>query len=235
MNAFSKKRLGFDLMLFLLSLGLHLSLFFVLGRASVGGQASSASQKNLKTNIQIKTIGSSKAGAMAKANTGPRSNVAKTMPTVRPVNAKKNLRVKEPANRPSSPSGATKNSDTGLPRTVAGTSPKGGSGLSMSGSKPGSSTVRRDLSRPEPLLIACQKPALTDEALDAGLQGPFGLEVFVGKDGGVKKVDLEKKIGYGMDQVLRKAGLSCRFRPALHPSGKPYATWGGVTIRVLEP
>lgn len=93
----------------------------------------------------------------------------------------------------------------------------------------------KDLSSPAVLIrSSIKKVEKTDDALDAGLIGRFRVDVYVASDGIVTSVDLEKKVGYGMDTRLLAAAKKARFKPRLNVKGKPVPGWTQITFRLTE-
>ncbi len=86
----------------------------------------------------------------------------------------------------------------------------------------------QDLSRDAQLILQSVKIKYTDEAIDAGLQGTVIVEVLVDVGGSVLEANLKKKVGYKMDDNIKKAALNSKFQPRLDRFGKPQAGWTDV-------
>ncbi len=86
----------------------------------------------------------------------------------------------------------------------------------------------KDLSRDAQLILQSVKIKYTDEAIDAGLQGTVIVEVLVDVNGSVLEATLKRKVGYRMDDNIKKAALNAKFQPRLDRFGKPQAGWSDV-------
>ncbi|MEZ4741791.1 MAG: TonB family protein [Bdellovibrionota bacterium] len=96
--------------------------------------------------------------------------------------------------------------------------------------------LEKDLSTEAQLIRnTLQAPQYTDEALDAGLEGTFIIEVFVGADGRVLDVDLGKTIGYGMDDRIIAAIENARFTPRKDRGGSPLKGWTEIRFQLEIP
>jgi TonB family protein len=95
--------------------------------------------------------------------------------------------------------------------------------------------VLQDLSSDAQIIINTVKIKYTDEAIDAGLQGSVIVEVMVDESGTPVEAVLKKKVGYKMDENIKKAALNSKFKPRLNRYGKPLAGWTDVKfILTLE-
>jgi|GEM_PF-6487563 len=220
----------------LVSVVLHLVVFYSLYDLDrvVGPSAAG--------NVRILVVGAPRPATVGEVSSQP----VKSRPERRSVQRKQSAKqfVKQPKKRFSrnstkkivTPSPTENESDASGSSASGAATNAGSQGSSQAtGSTLGEDGRRqRDLSRPEPVLIGCDKPELTDEAMDAGVFGPFKLEVFVEANGSVKEADLPRPVRFGMDSRLLAAAKTCSFKPALYSSGKAYATWGGVTIKVSQ-
>lgn len=83
----------------------------------------------------------------------------------------------------------------------------------------------------EASLLRQGKLLLSEEALDAEIEGQFQIEVYVTANGEVAEAELPTKIGYQMDQRMIQAALESKFRPATNRFGKPIDSWAIMTIR----
>ena len=48
-------------------------------------------------------------------------------------------------------------------------------------------------------------------------------------------IELEKKVGFGMDQLLIRAALNAKFLPRLNKFGKALPTWDEIVVRLEIP
>lgn len=93
----------------------------------------------------------------------------------------------------------------------------------------------KDLSSEAKLLLSTiKKPEKTDEALDAGLVGRYSVDVYVNANGLVTQVEISKKIGYGMDALVKKAARGARFTPRKNAKGLPIPGWTNIIFRFTE-
>jgi periplasmic protein TonB len=107
-------------------------------------------------------------------------------------------------------------------KSARGTSPERASGAAQSGFKP---VPAKDLSRrPEPRDGEIRVPPYPAEAKREGIEGRVILQVFIGKDGGVKNVRVIKDPGGGLGEVARTAMLDERWKPALDKTGNAVDT-----------
>ena len=88
--------------------------------------------------------------------------------------------------------------------------------------------VLQDLTADAQIILNTVKIKYTDEAIDAGLQGSVIVEVMVDENGNPIEAILKKKVGYKMDENIKRAALSSKFKPRLNRYGKPQAGWTDV-------
>jgi len=89
----------------------------------------------------------------------------------------------------------------------------------------------------EPRLISSTfaVPKYTDEAIDAGLEGAFVVDVFVTENGDVREAELRKKIGYGMDERVLDSTRKAKFTPRKNKFGKALSDWAEIKVRLVIP
>jgi TonB family protein len=93
-----------------------------------------------------------------------------------------------------------------------------------------------DLSADAALIrTSVEAPQFTDAALDAGLEGTYGVEVFVDPTGAVTDAQLPEKIGYEMDARVLDAARKAHFTPRKDRYGKPIAGWTELKFRLEIP
>lgn len=80
-----------------------------------------------------------------------------------------------------------------------------------------------------------ETPKYTEDALDAGLEGTFIVDVYVDKTGKVNSAELRKKVGYKMDPLLISTAMKARFEPQRDRFGQPIAGWADITFRLELP
>ena len=78
-------------------------------------------------------------------------------------------------------------------------------------------------------------PELTFDAIDAGIEGRYIVDVFVAPDGSVQDAELERKVGYGMDSLLILAAKKSRFTPRKNKDGKAISGWSTIAFRLVVP
>lgn len=93
----------------------------------------------------------------------------------------------------------------------------------------------KDLSQDASLILSSvRKPSKTERALDAGLIGRYVVDVYVNEAGLVTAAEIPKKIGYGMDDLVRKAALQARFKPRRNAKGFAIPGWTQIVFRFTE-
>ena len=80
-----------------------------------------------------------------------------------------------------------------------------------------------------------ETPRYTDDALDAGLQGVFTVDVFVDATGAVLEAEMRKPIGYGMDARVVEAAKKARFIPRQNKVCTPLAGWAEMKFSLIIP
>ncbi len=84
---------------------------------------------------------------------------------------------------------------------------------------------KKDLSRPpRPRSGRISIPPYPEEARREGVEGAVLLQVFIDREGGVRKVRILKDPGGGLGEVARRAMLRERWKPALNKRGQPVDT-----------
>ncbi|MGE0174730.1 MAG: energy transducer TonB [Oligoflexales bacterium] len=86
-----------------------------------------------------------------------------------------------------------------------------------------------DLSR-DPILIASsiKKPEYTDQALSTGFEGLVVVSVFVNDTGDVSDAEIDKEVGYGMDERIIQSARQAKFQPRLDKNGNPVSGWAEI-------
>jgi protein TonB len=93
--------------------------------------------------------------------------------------------------------------------------------------------LAQDMSRdPELIASSVTVPDLTSDAIDAGIEGIFVVDVFVDANGQVAEAELTTKPGYGMDELLIQAAMGAKFRPRLDKAGKALAGWSEIKFKL---
>jgi len=76
-----------------------------------------------------------------------------------------------------------------------------------------------------PGCIACPDPSYSDQARLAKISGIVVLHLIVTADGRTANIQVQRSLGYGLDEEAVKAVGEWRFRPALGLDGKPVPVW----------
>jgi protein TonB len=83
---------------------------------------------------------------------------------------------------------------------------------------------------PTPTLIYKPKPAYTDEARQAHIEGVITVHIRVLPSGQVEVLGLANKLGHGLDEAAMRAAEGTKFKPATDSSGHPVLWDGYVTV-----
>jgi len=94
-------------------------------------------------------------------------------------------------------------------------------------------SLAQDLST-EAKIIASSviQPEYTNDALDAGIEGNYKVDVYVDESGIVTDAELAKKIGYGMDRRVIASAMKTKYEPRRDRTGKPLAGWTSIVFRL---
>ncbi len=93
-----------------------------------------------------------------------------------------------------------------------------------------------DLSSDPKLIFATMKtPQYTDDAVDANLEGLFVVDVFVDKQGIVQSAELNKKVGFGMDERILSAAREAKFVPRKDRVGNAIEGWTQIKFKLELP
>jgi TonB family protein len=84
---------------------------------------------------------------------------------------------------------------------------------------------------PSPTLIYKPKPAYTDEARQAHIEGVITVHIRVLPTGQVEVLGLANKLGHGLDEAAMRAAEATKFKPATDASGHPIVWDGYVTVQ----
>ncbi len=96
--------------------------------------------------------------------------------------------------------------------------------------------LKGDQSKPAKLLAGTlAPPPYSDDALDAGVEGSFIVDVFVNLDGQVREAELRKKIGYGMDERVLKSVRASKFEPRKNRLGLSEEGWTELKFTLVIP
>jgi TonB family protein len=73
--------------------------------------------------------------------------------------------------------------------------------------------------------IACPDPSYSDQARSAKVSGIVVLHLIVTAEGYAANIQVQRSLGYGLDEEAVKAVGNWRFRPAVGLDGKPVPVW----------
>jgi len=94
--------------------------------------------------------------------------------------------------------------------------------------------LAKDLSVDARLIASTlEKPVYTDEAIDAGVEGVFTVDVFVDENGAVRDASLESRIGFGMDQRVTASIKKAKFSPRRDKQGRAIPGWTRVRFSLV--
>jgi protein TonB len=83
---------------------------------------------------------------------------------------------------------------------------------------------------PSPTLIYKPKPAYTEEARQAHIEGVITVHIRVLPTGEVEVLGLANRLGHGLDEAAMHAAEGTKFKPATDASGRPIVWDGYVTV-----
>ena len=92
--------------------------------------------------------------------------------------------------------------------------------------------ITEDLSSPEKLIFF-KPPSYTEDALDAGIEGDFKVDVYINKKGDVIEAELRRKIGFGMDKKVLNSVYQAKYTPRSNKVGLPVETWTTLTCTLI--
>lgn len=97
-------------------------------------------------------------------------------------------------------------------------------------------TYTGDLSS-DPKLVATsiKVPTYSEAAIDAGFEGKVTVDVYVDVKGNVTEAELRNKIGFGMDERIKKAALELKYVPRKNKLGVAEAGWTEVKFTLQLP
>jgi len=80
-----------------------------------------------------------------------------------------------------------------------------------------------------------QIPEYTPEAIDAGIEGVFIVDVYVDEKGNVVQVELQKRIGFGMDERVLASARAAKYTPKRTKQGATEASWAELPFKLILP
>ncbi|HEY6728068.1 MAG TPA: TonB family protein, partial [Polyangiaceae bacterium] len=82
----------------------------------------------------------------------------------------------------------------------------------------------------KPKVLALPRPAYSDQARAAGVEGKVRIQLTVDTSGAVTAVRVLQGLGYGLDEAAVQAAKSARFEPAVR-CGKPESSTFTIAMR----
>jgi TonB family protein len=82
-----------------------------------------------------------------------------------------------------------------------------------------------------PKCIACPDPSYSDQARSAKVSGIVVLHLIVTAEGQASNIQVQRSLGYGLDEQAIEAVGSWRFDPAVGPEGKPVPVWTDIEVK----
>jgi TonB family protein len=76
-----------------------------------------------------------------------------------------------------------------------------------------------------PRCIACPDPSYSDRARSAKVSGIVVLHLIITAEGHAANIQVQRSLGYGLDEEAVKAVRNWQFRPAVGLDGKPVPVW----------
>ncbi len=81
-----------------------------------------------------------------------------------------------------------------------------------------------------PSCVACPEPSYSDQARSAKISGIVVLHLIVTAEGRPTNIQVQRSLGYGLDEKAVQAVRKWRFKPAVGPEGKPVPVWTGLDV-----
>jgi TonB family protein len=81
-----------------------------------------------------------------------------------------------------------------------------------------------------PRCVACPDPSYSEQARSAKVSGIVVLHLIVTTEGHAVNIQVQRSLGYGLDEKAVKAVGSWRFTPAVGLDGKPVPVWTDIEV-----
>ena len=81
-----------------------------------------------------------------------------------------------------------------------------------------------------PSCVGCRQPSYSDQARSAKISGTVVLHLIVTAKGRAANIEVQRALGYGLDEKAVKAVQKWRFKPAIGPEGKPVPVWTDLEV-----
>ena len=81
-----------------------------------------------------------------------------------------------------------------------------------------------------PSCTACRQPSYSDQARSAKISGIVVLHLIITTEGRPANIQVQRSLGYGLDERAVKAVRKWRFNPAVGPGGKSVPVWTDIEV-----
>jgi protein TonB len=81
-----------------------------------------------------------------------------------------------------------------------------------------------------PKCVECPDPAYSDQAQSSKVSGTVVLHLMVTAEGYATNIQVQRSLGYGLDEKAVEAVGNWRFKPAVGPEDKPVPVWIDVEV-----
>jgi TonB family protein len=81
-----------------------------------------------------------------------------------------------------------------------------------------------------PNCVACRDPSYSHQARSAKISGSVVLHLIITAEGRAANIQVQRSLGYGLDENAVKAVRNWRFKPAVGPDGKPVPVWTDIEV-----
>jgi protein TonB len=81
-----------------------------------------------------------------------------------------------------------------------------------------------------PNCVACRDPSYSHQGRSAKISGSVVLHLIITAEGRAANIQVQRSLGYGLDENAVKAVRNWRFKPAVGPEGKPVPVWTDIEV-----
>ncbi len=82
----------------------------------------------------------------------------------------------------------------------------------------------------QPSCVACPSPQYSDQARREKITGTVLLHLIVTPEGRAANIQVQRSLGYGLDEKAVEAVRNWQFKPAVDPEGKPVPVWANIEV-----
>jgi TonB family protein len=82
----------------------------------------------------------------------------------------------------------------------------------------------------QPSCVACPSPQYSDQARREKITGTVLLHLIVTPEGRAANIQVQRSLGYGLDEMAVEAVRNWQFKPAVDPEGKPVPVWANIEV-----